>query len=227
MQIRTSIPSTAGLNLGLPPTGILAAGAPTISVTGFDRRAPLSPRAVPTSPATSPITSTGPSVVTHSSSAASSVTRTSTSSTSPALAAPSRFDGSRGPWGGAGTQLSDLSDFLIGAPTNSSGAKLLQGKAQRVWTLNTQDYWGQDDFQATRKLNLNYRPSLHGPWRHPGGGERYLPVRSRHYSRLSRRATIPNTMEASRLASASPTLSSTTTTLSCAVRTASSTTSRR
>ncbi len=66
------------------------------------------------------------------------------------------FDGSRGPWGGAGTQLSDLSDFLIGAPTNSSGAKLLQGWAQRVWTLSTQDYWGQDDFQATRKLNLNF-----------------------------------------------------------------------
>ena len=66
------------------------------------------------------------------------------------------FDGSRGPWGGAGTQLSDLSDFLIGEPTNSSGARLLQGNAQRVWTFNTEDFWAQDDFRATRNLPLNY-----------------------------------------------------------------------
>lgn len=66
------------------------------------------------------------------------------------------FDGSRGPWGGSGTNLSALSDFLIGEPTNSSGAKLLQGNAQRVWTLDTEDLWAQDNFRATNKLSLNY-----------------------------------------------------------------------
>ena len=33
---------------------------------------------------------------------------------------------------------------------------MLQGNAQRVWTLSTQDYWAQDDFQATKRLSLNY-----------------------------------------------------------------------
>ena len=36
-------PNTAGLNLGLPPTGILAAGAPTISVSGFDETGATQP----------------------------------------------------------------------------------------------------------------------------------------------------------------------------------------
>ena len=92
----------------------------------------------------------------HSSSAASIATPTSNQLYFSSARGTFSFDGSRGPWGGAGTQLSDLSDFLIGQPTNSSGAKLLQGWAQRVWTLSTQDYWGQDNFQATRKLNLNF-----------------------------------------------------------------------
>ena len=54
------------------------------------------------------------------------------------------------------TNLSTLSDYLNGTPSNSSGARLLQGNAQRVWTLSTQDYWAQDDFRVNRKLNLNY-----------------------------------------------------------------------
>ncbi len=66
------------------------------------------------------------------------------------------FDGSRGPWGGSGTALGALSDFLAGIPSNSSGARLLQGNAQRVWTLNTEDLWAQDNFKVTKQLNLNY-----------------------------------------------------------------------
>jgi hypothetical protein len=66
------------------------------------------------------------------------------------------FDGSRGPWGGAGTQLSSLSDFLSGTPSNSSGARLLQGNAQRVWTFDTEDFWAQDDFRLNKRLNINY-----------------------------------------------------------------------
>jgi hypothetical protein len=69
------------------------------------------------------------------------------------------FDGSRGPWSaalGAGTQLADVSDFLIGTTSNSSGARLLQGNAQRVWTFNTEDAWAQDDFRVNNKLSVNY-----------------------------------------------------------------------
>lgn len=55
-------------------------------------------------------------------------------------------------------RMTELADFLYGAPTNtgSSGARLLQGNAQRVWTLNTQDYWISDSFQVAKKLNVSY-----------------------------------------------------------------------
>jgi hypothetical protein len=88
------------------------------------------------------------------------------------------FDGTRGPWaagsatdksncanlpvpqvtssGACNTNILSLADFLNGTPTNSSGAKLLQGSAQRVWTLDTEDIWVGDNFQATKKLNVNY-----------------------------------------------------------------------
>lgn len=148
--------ANAGLNLGLPAGGILAAGAPTISVSGFDETGATQPSG--RTDVTGHITDNFHWTIgrhalkfggeyRHS-----NVNQLYFSSARGTFS----FDGSRGPWGGAGTQLSDLSDFLIGAPTNSSGAKLLQGWAQRVWTLSTQDYWGQDDFQATRKLNLNF-----------------------------------------------------------------------
>ena len=56
------------------------------------------------------------------------------------------------------TRMTELADFLYGAPTNtsSSGARLLQGNAQRVWLLNTEDVWASDTFQATKKLNISY-----------------------------------------------------------------------
>src|ERR1700730_16915972 len=49
------------------------------------------------------------------------------------------------------SNILSLADFLNGTPTNSSGAKLLQGNAQRVWTLSSEDAWASDNFQATRK----------------------------------------------------------------------------
>ncbi|CAN5683486.1 hypothetical protein BH10ACI4_BH10ACI4_04120 [soil metagenome] len=52
--------------------------------------------------------------------------------------------------------LSYVADFMNGTPTNSSGARLLQGNAQRVWTLNTEDLWASDSFQVTKRLNINY-----------------------------------------------------------------------
>ncbi len=51
----------------------------------------------------------------------------------------------------------EIADFLRGTPTNtgSSGARLLQGNAQRVWILNTEDFWASDSFQVSKKLNLS------------------------------------------------------------------------
>ncbi len=93
------------------------------------------------------------------------------------------FDGTRGPWfktstGAAGSSanaqalgyctalgfttsascnsLSYIADFLSGTPTNSSGARLLNGNAQRVWTLSTVDGWASDSFQAAKRLNVSY-----------------------------------------------------------------------
>lgn len=144
----------AGLNLGLAP-GIIAAGAPTILVSGFDQTGATQPSG--RTDVTGHITDNFHWTLgkhelklggeyRHS-----NVNQLYFSSARGTFS----FDGSRGPWGGSGTNLSALSDFLIGTPTNSSGAKLLQGTAQRVWTLTTEDAWAQDDFHATRKLNLN------------------------------------------------------------------------
>ena len=93
------------------------------------------------------------------------------------------FDGTRGPWfataaGAAGSTanaqalaycaalgfsgssacntLSYVADFLNGTPSNSSGARLLNGNAQRVWILSSEDAWVQDSFQASKKLNLSF-----------------------------------------------------------------------
>ncbi len=149
-------PNTVGLNLGLPPNGILAAGAPTLSVTGFDITGATQPSG--RTDVTGHITDNFHwTVGRHALKFGGEFRHSNVNQLYFSSARGSfTFDGSRGPWGGAGTQLSDLSDFLIGAPTNSSGAKLLQGWAQRVWTLSTQDYWAQDDFQVTPKLSLNY-----------------------------------------------------------------------
>ena len=148
--------ANAGLNLGLPAGGIIAAGAPTITVSGFDITGATQPSG--RTDVTGHITDNFHWTVGRHALKFGGEFRHS--NVNQLYFSSSRgtftFDGSRGPWGGAGTQLSALSDFLIGAPTNSSGAKLLQGNAQRVWTLSTQDYWAQDDFQVNRKLSLNY-----------------------------------------------------------------------
>jgi hypothetical protein len=148
--------ANAGLNLGLPAGGIIAAGAPTLTVSGFDITGATQPSG--RTDVTGHITDNFHwTVGRHALKFGGEYRHSNVNQLYFSSARGTfTFDGSRGPWGGAGTQLSDLSDFLIGAPTNSSGAKLLQGNAQRVWTLSTQDYWGQDDFQATKRLNLNY-----------------------------------------------------------------------
>jgi len=147
--------TNAGLNLGLGG-GIIAAGAPTITVTGFDITGATQPsgRTDVTGHVTDNFHWT---VGRHEMKFGGEYRHSNVNQLYFSSARGTfTFDGSRGPWGGAGTQLSDLSDFLIGAPSNSSGARLLQGNAQRVWTLNTYDMWAQDDFKATRRLSLNY-----------------------------------------------------------------------
>jgi hypothetical protein len=147
--------ANAGLNLGIAP-GIVANGAPTISVTGFDETGATQPSG--RTDVTGHVTDNFHWTLgkhelkfggeyRHS-----NVNQLYFSSARGTFT----FDGSRGPWGGAGTQLSDISDFLVGEPSNSSGARLLQGNAQRVWTFNTEDFWAQDDFQASKKLSINY-----------------------------------------------------------------------
>jgi hypothetical protein len=147
--------ANAGLNLGIAP-GIIAAGAPSILITGFDQTGATQPsgRTDVTGHVTDNLHWT---VGRHELKFGgeyrhSNVNQLYFSSARGTFS----FDGSRGPWGGSGTNLSAISDFLLGEPTNSSGAKLLQGNAQRVWTLSTEDIWAQDDFKATKKLSLNY-----------------------------------------------------------------------
>ncbi|ADW70958.1 TonB-dependent receptor [Granulicella tundricola] len=148
--------ANAGLNLGIT-NAIIAAGAPSILITGFDQTGATQPSG--RTDVTGHVTDNFHWTLgkhelkfggeyRHS-----NVNQLYFSSARGTFT----FDGSRGPWSSsAGTQLADLSDFLIGAPTASSGARLLQGNAQRVWTYNTEDFWVQDDFQATKKLSLNY-----------------------------------------------------------------------
>ena len=148
--------ANAGLNLGIT-NPIIAAGAPTLSITGFDITGATQPSG--RTDVTGHVTdnfhwSLGKHELKFGGEYRhSNVNQLYFSSSRGTFT----FDGSRGPWSGsAGTQLSDLSDFLVGEPSNSSGARLLQGNAQRVWTFNTEDFWAQDDFKVTRNLSVNY-----------------------------------------------------------------------
>ncbi|PYX84325.1 MAG: TonB-dependent receptor, partial [Acidobacteria bacterium] len=65
------------------------------------------------------------------------------------------FDGSQGPWAGtcASTDPScALADFLAGDVASSS---IAVGNAERKVRVNAFDFFGQDSWQATRKLNIN------------------------------------------------------------------------
>lgn len=145
----------AGLNLGIT-NPIVAAGAPTLLITGFDQTGATQPsgRTDVTGHVTDNFhwTLGRHELKLGGEFRHSNVNQLYFSSARGTFT----FDGTRGPWGAAGTPLSDLSDFLIGAPSNSSGARLLQGNAQRVWTFNTEDAWVQDDFKPVRRLSLNY-----------------------------------------------------------------------
>ena len=63
------------------------------------------------------------------------------------------FDGSQGPWQNAGDTTSALADFLAGDVVKSS---IAIGNAEREVRVNAFDFFGQDAWQLTRRLNLNF-----------------------------------------------------------------------
>jgi hypothetical protein len=176
--------ANAGLNLGIPQGGIIAAGAPSLifTATVFDQTGATQPSG--RTDVTGHITDNFHwTIGRHALKFGGEYRHSNVNQLYFSSARGSfTFDGTRGPWatgGAAGTAAANkfcanlpvpqitstgacntnilaLADFLNGQPTNSSGAKLLQGNAQRVWTFDTKDFWAQDDFQATRRLSLNY-----------------------------------------------------------------------
>src|SRR5208283_3376095 len=65
------------------------------------------------------------------------------------------FDGTQGPWAGtcaSGDPTCALADFLAGDVSTSS---IGVGDAERFVRVNAFDFFGQDDWQVSRKLNIN------------------------------------------------------------------------
>ena len=169
-------PANAGLNLGL--SGNLAAGAPTIVVNGFDETGATQPSG--RTDVTGHITdSLHWNIGKHSLKIGGEYRRANINLLYFSNGRGTfTFDGTRGPWNSSSTtkaancaalgfidsatngatcaNLTYVSDFLNGTPSNSTTSKLLQGDAQRVYLLNTEDFWVQDDLQATTKLNVNF-----------------------------------------------------------------------
>ncbi len=178
--------TNAGLNLGL--TGIVAAGAPTISISSFDITGATQPSG--RTDVTGHITDTLHwTLGRHNLKFGGEYRRMNVNFEYYSNSRGSfTFDGTRGPWftnqttGKQGTtcnasatsaynavvaqyglssslvtctQLAYVADFLAGTPSSSSGAKLLQGNLQRVYLLNTEEAWAQDDFRVNKHLNLN------------------------------------------------------------------------
>lgn len=78
------------------------------------------------------------------------------------------WDGTRGPWAQDATvsaPLRSLSDFLAGYLTGNNGATIVRGQLQRDYRQNAFDWWIHDNFQVSKKLNLNFgvRWSYVGP----------------------------------------------------------------
>jgi hypothetical protein len=79
------------------------------------------------------------------------------------------FDGTQGPWAGSCAPTDSvclatisLADFLAGDVSTSG---IAVGDAERKVTVNGFDFFGQDDWQITHKLNLNFglRYDYYGP----------------------------------------------------------------
>ena len=173
----------AGLNLGIT-NPVVAQGAPTISISGFDITGATQPSG--RTDVTGHITDNfhwtlgRHSLVFGGEYRRANINQLYFSSSRGTF----NFDGTRGPWfragGGAGAtgstcnatslgyaatlgftssascnNLAYIADYLAGQPTATSGARLLQGNAQRVWLLNTEEAWASDTFKVNQKLTLN------------------------------------------------------------------------
>jgi hypothetical protein len=164
--------TTDGLTLGL--TGILAAGAPTILINGFDGVGVSQPagRTDVTGQISDSLQWTKG---THAFKFGGEFRRSQVDLVGLVANTPRgsfTFDGTRGPWAGetatdnanclaafgakCNTQDISLADFLNGEPSNQTASKLLQGNESRTYLLNTFDLWAQDDYRVTKKLTVNY-----------------------------------------------------------------------
>ncbi len=63
------------------------------------------------------------------------------------------FDGSQGPWNNPGDPTAALADFLAGDFASSS---IAVGNAERKVVVNGFDFFAQDSWQLTRRLNVNW-----------------------------------------------------------------------
>ena len=168
-----------GLDLGL--TGIIAAGSPTISIDGFDEVGPTEPagRQDLTGQIFDSLQWTKGK---HAFKFGGEFRHGQVDLVGLVAEVPRgtfTFDGTRGPWsnetrrttptaGGFWLECNEqdisLADFLNGEPSNSTTSQLVQGDDERIYLVNTFDFWAQDDYQVMKKLTLNYgvRYSLPG-----------------------------------------------------------------
>jgi hypothetical protein len=163
--------ANSGLNLGL--TGIIAAGAPTISFGGaFDEVGATQPSGR-TDVTGQVVDSLRWTIGRHALKFGGEFRHANVNLL---YFSNSRgtftFDGTRGPWGSetaadnancmaafntpCNSQDISLADYLNGQPSNSTSSKLLQGNAERVYLLSNWEAWAQDDFTVSSKLSLNY-----------------------------------------------------------------------
>jgi hypothetical protein len=162
--------TAAGLTLGL--TGIIAGGSPTITISGFDEVGATQPSGR-TDVTGQVVDSLRWTLGKHSLKFGGEYRHANVNlAYFTAARGTFAFDGTRGPWAketatdntncmaafGTACTSQDiaLADYLNGQPSNSTTSKLLQGDPQRVYLLNTYDFWAQDDFQASSKLTVNY-----------------------------------------------------------------------
>ena len=165
-------PAALGLNLGL--TGVLAQGATQLNISGFDYTGATAP--LGRTDVTGLVSDTLHWVLGRHSLKLGGEFRHSNLNVGYFTNGRGRFnfDGSRGPYSGSSaavlaanctaagvaasncSALENVSDFLLGAPTNSAGAVILRNNPQRVYLVSSQDYFAQDDFQISQKLTVNF-----------------------------------------------------------------------
>jgi hypothetical protein len=163
-----------GLNLGL--TGLLAAGATKIQVSGFDYTGATPP--LGRTDVTGHVTDTLHWTLGHHSLKLGGEYRHANLNVGYYTNGRGSFtfDGSRGPWTTADcnslgftassscSALKSVADFLNGQPSNGSQATILRNNPQRVYLVNTVDGYVQDSWQILPQLTLNYGVR----WSYPG-----------------------------------------------------------